>query len=98
MRRFGVLDRRLQSRFARGERELPLLKAIKGAILAEEPPESGECRIIRSCASTSARNASKCIIIFYPCSGFCSHGANCSIYTPQRKVEATPSFPEPIRC
>jgi hypothetical protein len=38
MRRFGALDRQLRVRFARGERELPLLKAIKGAILAAKPP------------------------------------------------------------
>jgi hypothetical protein len=29
MQRFGALDRQLRARFARGERELPLLKAIK---------------------------------------------------------------------
>jgi hypothetical protein len=46
MQRFGALDRQLRTRFARGERELPLLKAIKGAILAARPPESGECRLI----------------------------------------------------
>jgi hypothetical protein len=30
--------------FARGERELPLLKPINDAIMAAEPLESGECR------------------------------------------------------
>jgi len=30
--------------FARGERQLPLLNAINGAILAAKPLESGECR------------------------------------------------------
>ena len=39
------LDRQLRARFARGERELPLLKVIKGAILAARSPESGECRL-----------------------------------------------------
>jgi hypothetical protein len=34
------------ARFAHAERELQLLKALKGAILAAKPAESGECRII----------------------------------------------------
>ena len=45
--RFGALDRWLRAHFARDEHELPLLKAIKGAILAGKPPESGECRLKR---------------------------------------------------
>jgi len=45
MQRFDVLDRRLRARLARREREFPLLKAIKGVILAAKPPESGECRL-----------------------------------------------------
>jgi hypothetical protein len=44
VRRFGAIDRPLRARFAPGERELPLLQAIKGTILAAKPPESGECR------------------------------------------------------
>jgi len=35
-------NRRLRSPFARGDGELPLIKAAKGAILAAKPPESGE--------------------------------------------------------
>ncbi len=31
--------------FARSDGDLPLLKASKGAILAPEAPESGECRV-----------------------------------------------------
>jgi hypothetical protein len=34
-----------QPAFAHGDRDLPLLKAIKGAILAAKPLESGECRL-----------------------------------------------------
>ena len=46
MQRFAALERQLRARFARGERELPLLKATKGPILAPRPQEFGECRII----------------------------------------------------
>ena len=35
MQRFGALGRWLRAHFARDEHELPLLKAIKDAILAE---------------------------------------------------------------
>jgi hypothetical protein len=45
-----ALDRWLRAHFARDEHELPLLKAIKGAILAGKLPKSGECRIIRDYA------------------------------------------------
>jgi hypothetical protein len=41
---FARFDRPLPP-FARGNGDLPLLKASKGAILAPKAPESGECRI-----------------------------------------------------
>jgi len=45
MQRFGPLDRQLRACFARGQRKLPLLKAIKGMILAARQPQSGERRV-----------------------------------------------------
>jgi IS5 family transposase len=47
MQRLGALDRWLRAHFARDEQEWPLLKTIKGAILAAKPPESGVCRVER---------------------------------------------------
>lgn len=44
--RWGADDRRLRSPFSHSAGDLPLLKALKGAILASEPPESSECRLI----------------------------------------------------
>jgi hypothetical protein len=44
MQHFGALDRQLRARFARGQRKLPLLRAIKGMILVARQPQSGECR------------------------------------------------------
>lgn len=39
------INRWLRAHFARDEHELPLLRAIKDAILAGKSPESGECRL-----------------------------------------------------
>jgi hypothetical protein len=41
--------------FARGERELPLLKALKGAIIAAKPLESDVCRLMRTSHSNAGR-------------------------------------------
>lgn len=41
--------------FARGEGELPLLKALKGAIIAANPAESDVCRLIRMVDSNAGR-------------------------------------------
>jgi hypothetical protein len=41
--------------FARGERELPLLKALKGAIIAAKPLESDVCRLTRTSHSNAGR-------------------------------------------
>jgi hypothetical protein len=42
LRIIAIGDRRVRSPLAHGDGELPLLKAVKGAILAAELPESGE--------------------------------------------------------
>jgi hypothetical protein len=39
--------------FARGERELPLLKALKGAIIDAKPLESDVCRLMRTSHSNA---------------------------------------------
>jgi hypothetical protein len=41
----AAVNHQLRWPFARGDGELPLLKAGKNAILDPKPPESGECRI-----------------------------------------------------
>ena len=41
--------------FARGERELPLLKALKGAMIAAKPLESDVCRLMRTSHSNAGR-------------------------------------------
>ena len=41
--------------FARGERELPLLKAFKGAIIVAKPLESDVCRLMRTSHSNAGR-------------------------------------------
>jgi len=41
--------------FARGERELPLLKALKGAIIAAKPLESDVCRLMRASHSNAGQ-------------------------------------------
>jgi hypothetical protein len=46
--RWGAVNRRLRSPVASGDGDLPLLRALKGVMLA---PEFGECRINRFCAS-----------------------------------------------
>ena len=43
------------SALARGERELPLLKALKGAIIAATPLESDVCRLMRTSHSNAGR-------------------------------------------
>ena len=43
--RRAAVNHQLRWPFARGDGELPLLKAGKSAILAPKPPESGECRV-----------------------------------------------------
>jgi hypothetical protein len=44
--RSSAINRRPRSPFARGDGDLPLLKAFKRAnILAPKSPESGECRL-----------------------------------------------------
>jgi hypothetical protein len=40
--RSSAINRRLRSPFARGDGDLPLLKAFNGAILAPKSLESGE--------------------------------------------------------
>ena len=45
--RRAAVNHQLRWPFARGDGELPLLKAGKSAILGPKPPESGECRINR---------------------------------------------------
>ena len=41
--------------FVRGERESPLLKALKGAIIGAKPAESEACRLIRTSDSNAGR-------------------------------------------
>jgi len=43
--RRAAVNHQLRWPFARGDGELPLLKAGKNAILDPKPPESGECRL-----------------------------------------------------
>ena len=43
--RRAAVDHQLRWPFARGDGELPLLKAGKSTILGPKPPQSGECRI-----------------------------------------------------
>ena len=45
LQHLSAVNRRLRSPLACGEGDLPLLKAVRGAILAAKPPESGECRL-----------------------------------------------------
>jgi len=58
MQHFGALDRQLRARFARGQRKLPLLRAIKGMILVARQPQSGECRFMTRSAKPNASNIS----------------------------------------
>jgi hypothetical protein len=44
--RRAAVNHQLRWPFARGDGELPLLKADKSAILGPKTPESGECRLI----------------------------------------------------
>ena len=43
--RRAAVNHQLRWPFARGDGELPLLKAGKSAILDPKPPESGKCRL-----------------------------------------------------
>ena len=43
--RCATINRRLRSRFARVNGDLPLLSALNSAILAPKPSASGECRV-----------------------------------------------------
>jgi hypothetical protein len=45
----------VESAFARGERELPLLKALKGAIIAAKPLKSDVCGLRRTSHSNAGR-------------------------------------------
>ena len=43
--RWGAVNRQLRASFYRRDGDFALLKALKEAILATKPPESGECRL-----------------------------------------------------
>ena len=47
--RRAAVNHQLRWPFARGDGELPLLKAGKSTILGPKPPESGECRLKAFC-------------------------------------------------
>jgi hypothetical protein len=56
--RRAAVNHQLRWPFARGDGELPLLKAGKSAILGPKPPESGECRLrVERSASTPPETA-----------------------------------------